>query len=273
MQEQQNKAKQTAQQQLEGPEEEQPRRRRGVAGLFAPNEIKDLFLKYLILVGVLELFIFFVSFVSQLGPENQPFPWKSFFFAAFVTPLALTFLLGVVVAGFDHYLEGHNPPRRGTPVPGSDPQKRSKLDRLNSFLFVIRQVPFLLGLLLLIALAGIVYKLDAILLFLGHAGETTAQYLLIAGAVLLAVSTVVGLLWMILNYRLRRQTMDYQYQYRKDVVERMGLVILDDETVMDRHGQRRRSLPRGKKQQNGEQLLEDQQEPPHDADIVSDEDQ
>ncbi|MBN2706843.1 MAG: hypothetical protein JXR89_10425, partial [Deltaproteobacteria bacterium] len=77
---------------------------KGIAALFEREELKDLFRTYLITICVIEGFIFFVSFLSQLGPENVPFPWKSYFFSAFITPLVITFLLGVIVISFDRYL-------------------------------------------------------------------------------------------------------------------------------------------------------------------------
>ena len=84
-------------------------RSKGIAALFDKEELKDLFIKYLILIGVIEGFIFFVSFISQLGPENVPFPWKSYFFAAFIIPLTITFLLGVILIGFERYVYGSTP--------------------------------------------------------------------------------------------------------------------------------------------------------------------
>ncbi|MCK5680570.1 hypothetical protein KAI46_07150, partial [bacterium] len=80
---------------------------KGIATLFEKEEIKDLFRTYLITICVIEGFIFFVSFLSQMGPETVPFPWKSYFFAAFIVPLTITFLLGIIVISFDRYIFGH----------------------------------------------------------------------------------------------------------------------------------------------------------------------
>jgi hypothetical protein len=41
---------------------------------------------------------------------------------------------------------------------------------------------------------------------------------------------------MMLNYKLRKKTMEYQYRYRRDVIEHTGMIILDDRTVIDRDG-------------------------------------
>ena len=81
-------------------------KQKGIASLFDKEELKKFFKNYLILIAIAETFVFFVSFVSQLGPDNTPFPWESYFFAAFIIPIAITFLLGVCIMGFNTYLFG-----------------------------------------------------------------------------------------------------------------------------------------------------------------------
>ncbi len=238
-------------------EEQQDKRTRGsstlkgIATLFEREELKDLFIKYLILIGVIEGFIFFVSFISQLGPENVPFPWKSFFFAAFIVPLTITFLLGIIVLGFDRYLYGHQPEdddsdRRHLSVA----EQQSRIQKFHAVMYVIRQIPFLLGLLLLVVLAAVGYKLDEILAVIGHIGEETVFYVSVALAVVLGAALVMGLIWMFMSYNLRKKSMEYQYQYKKDVVEQTGMIILDDDRIMDKEGKllndnRPRQLPQG----------------------------
>ena len=58
----------------------------------------------------------------------------------------------------------------------------------------------------------------------------------LALAALLAVASVFGLVWMILNYQLQKKSMAYHHDYRRDVAARMGLIILDDQTVIDNNG-------------------------------------
>ena len=209
----------------------------GLASLFEKKELKDLFQTYLVTLCVIEGFIFFVSFLSQLGPESAPFPWKACFFAAFTVPLAITFLLGVIVISFDRYIFGHHE-RLGeaSEFMQAAAETRSKIHKLHAFLYVVRQAPFLLGLLSLVALSGIAYKLDAILAVIGHVGERTAHYLFIGLAITLAVGAVGGLIWLFLNYNLRKKAMEFEYQYKKDVVEKTGLVFIGGDRVMDNQG-------------------------------------
>jgi len=210
--------------------------RKGMAALFEREELKDLFIKYLILIGVIEGFIFFVSFISQLGPENVPFPWKSYFFAAFIVPLTITFLLGVIVLGFDRYLYGHQPSASGGVNGLSSAEQQGRIQKFHSFIYVIRQIPFLLGLLTLVVLSGVAYKLDGILAVIGHVGAETAHYLFVVLCVVLGVGSVLGLVWMFMSYNLRKKSMEYQYKYKKDVVDKTGLIILENDRIMDQQG-------------------------------------
>ncbi len=209
----------------------------GVAALFEKDELKGLFLRYLGAMFVLEAFIFFVSFLSQLGPENTPFPWKSYFFAAFTIPLTITFLLGIIVVSFDRYIFGHqNLGAEFSNFFKSASETRSRIHKLHASLYVIRQFPFLLGLLTLLALSVVAYKLNDILAVVGHVGEKTAYYLFIALAVALAVAVVVGLIWMFLSYNLRKKTLEYQFQYKKDVIDKTGLILIGEDRIMNRDG-------------------------------------
>ena len=210
---------------------------KGIAALFEKEELKGLFRTYLITICVIEGFIFFVSFLSQMGPETVPFPWKSYFFAAFIIPLTITFLLGIIVISFDRYIFGHQPlvDEIGNLFQTAT-ETRSRIHKFHAFLYVIRQIPFLLGLLSLVVLSGIVYKLDDILTVVGHVGERTAHYLFIALAVVFTVAVVIGLIWMFLSYSLRKKTLEYQYQYKKEVIDKTGLVILGEDRVMNREG-------------------------------------
>jgi hypothetical protein len=210
---------------------------KGIAALFEKEEIKGLFRTYLISICVIEGFIFFVSFLSQMGPETVPFPWKSYFFAAFIIPLTITFLLGIIVISFDRYIFGH----QGIGSEINDlfqtaSETRSRIHKFHAFLYVIRQVPFLFGLITLVALSGIAYKLDDILAVIGDVGGRTAHYLLIGLSVVFGVAVIVGLIWMFLSYSLRKKTLEYQYQYKKDVIDKTGLVIIGEDRMMDREG-------------------------------------
>ncbi|MFO7831841.1 MAG: hypothetical protein R6V18_07635 [Desulfuromonadaceae bacterium] len=262
MSQEKNQSKEHTKEEREDKRSKTPSTLKGIATLFEREELKDLFIKYLILIGVIEGFIFFVSFISQLGPENVPFPWRSFFFAAFIVPLTITFLLGIIVLGFDRYLYGHQP--EGTDNDRrhlSAAEQQSRIQKFHAVIYVIRQIPFLLGLLLLVILAAVGYKLDEILAVIGHIGEETVFYVSIALAVVLGAALIMGLIWMFMSYNLRKKSMEYQYQYKKDVVEQTGMIILDDDRIMDKEGKllsdnRTRQLPPGDNDTDGTILID-----------------
>jgi hypothetical protein len=210
---------------------------KGVAALFEKEELKDLLRSYLVAIFVIEGFIFFVSFLGQIGPEAAPFPWKSYFFAAFTIPLTITFLLGIIILSFDRYIFGHqNISDEINDIFQAASETRSRIQKFHASLYVIRQFPFLLGLLSLLVLSVIAYKLNDILVVVGHVGERTAHYLFIVLAVLLAIAVVVGLIWMFLSYNLRKKTLEYEFQYKKEVIEKTGLVLIGADRVMNQDG-------------------------------------
>ncbi|MDY0164551.1 hypothetical protein [Desulfobotulus sp.] len=209
---------------------------RGIASLFSQMEIKHFLKNYLIFIGIVEAVIFFVSFIGQLGPESKAFPWKSYFFAAFIIPVAITFLLGIFVVGFNKYLYGQNPLYDEDAFIG-DPDAGKTTLRIQAFLRTVRQLPFLFILVLLGLGAGIVYKIEDIFAFIARFGEKSAQYLLISMGVLLIVGGTFALLWMIFNYKLQKKAIDFRHQYKSEVIKRLGLVILDDDTVINKEGE------------------------------------
>jgi len=203
---------------------------KGVASLFSGDELRKFFTGFLIMTGVLEGFLFFLCWISYLSTDTDGFPWRIFILAAFVTPLLLTLLLALIVVGFNHYVFVAKEPD----LPAGEAEKPSS--RMETFWAASRRMPFLAGLLLLVLGAGLVFRLDAITAFIANAGEAAFRYLFISLGVLLAVATLFGLLWMVFAYKLRRQRMEHLFRYKQEVMEQTGMIILEDDTVIDRNG-------------------------------------
>jgi hypothetical protein len=205
----------------------------GVAGSFGPAELKTFFVNYLTSMLVVEGLIFFVAFVYRLSGEATVFPWRPYIFASFAAPLAITFVFGVILKTFNRYL--HRAPLEAGPQPpeGGDLLATGRLPRA---LGLLHQVPFLLSLLLLLLLLFALYHAGAIALFLTQVGEQALRYILLALGVVLAVAALGGLVWMLLSYRLRKARLESEYHYRREVMERTGLVILGEDRVVDREG-------------------------------------
>jgi len=93
---------------------EKPKGLRGIAALYDDKERKDLFRKYLYLLGWVELAILLTCWLYQIGDSGHDgesvFPWRLYFVIAFLAPVAVTFLLGIAVVGFNKYFaEPSNP--------------------------------------------------------------------------------------------------------------------------------------------------------------------
>ena len=215
--------------------EESEEKTPGIAGMFSRTERKTFFINYLIIMLVVEGLIFFVSFVSHLAGEVGMFPWKPYLFAALLTPVAITFVFGLITLAFNQYFL-QSPPSRGGDDEKEPQSGLASSSKLQVFFNVIHRLPFLLSMLMLMLLMGVIYKLDAITLFIAQTGERATRYLLISGGVVLGVAAALILIWLLLSYHLRKKKMALNYEYRRNVMERTGMVILDDETVLDREG-------------------------------------
>jgi hypothetical protein len=209
----------------------------GLATLFDGVELKSFFINYLWFIIAVEILIFLVSFLGNLGPEKGPFPWKFYFYVSFIAPVAITFLLGVFILAFNQFIFGNTPASGDEGAAGAeDDDHRSKLFQFNLFLSHMKKVPFLPVLFGLIALAVLFYKLDSIFLFIFNAGEKMVTYSLIACGVLLVAGLIFGIAWIVSNYKLSKKHMEHEYRYRNDVMEKLGFLIMEDDTVIDKHG-------------------------------------
>ena len=208
---------------------------KGVATLFDNYELKKFIRCYIGLIFLLEIIIFGSCFLFQLEPVNLPFPWKYYFLASFLVPIAVTFLLGIFITAFNLFIFGHSTPQ-SVDSTSSDENKEdsSYLNRINASLTLIRQAPFLL-ILLLLGIGSIIFsQLDNLIIFLGEIGIKTVEYALIILGVVFAVAVVFALIWLIMKYKLEK--MKYDYQYKRDVMSQLGLLVIDQNTVINNEG-------------------------------------
>ena len=209
----------------------------GLATLFDGVELKSFFINYLWFIIAVEILIFLVSFLGNLGPDKGPFPWKFYFYVSFITPVAITFLLGVFILAFNQFIFGNAPAggEEGS-TGGEADDSRSKLFQFNLLLTHMKRVPFLPVLFVLVACTVLFYKLDAIFLFIFNAGEKMVTYSLIACGILLVAGLIFGIAWIVSNYKLSKKHMEHEYRYRNDVMDKLGFLIMEDDTVIDRNG-------------------------------------
>lgn len=209
----------------------------GLATLFDGVELKSFFINYLWFIIAVEILIFLVSFLGNLGPDKGPFPWKFYFYVSFIAPVAITFLLGVFILAFNQFIFGNSPAAgEDGSVSAEADEGRSKLFQFNLFLTHIKKVPFLPLLFALVACTVLFYKLDAIFLFIFNAGEKMVTYSLVACGALLVAGLIFGIAWIVSNYKLSRKHMEHEYRYRNDVMDKLGFLIMEDDTVIDKTG-------------------------------------
>ena len=233
---------------------ETPGRLRGIAALFNDMERKELFRKYLYFLGWVELLILLTCWLYQIGDSGREggntFPWRLYFIVAFLAPIGITFLLGTIVVGFNKYFGESEPAVSGFQENAAQEHQTGRIQQLHRMVTWIQRLPFLALLLLLGLAVAFFYKLDAIVSLIGSIGEKSARVLLISAGVILIVLSIFALILVVLNYKLRKRAMEYQY--KSQVAERFGLIILEDNTVMNSSG---KLLVNGKKWKDAVQLL------------------
>jgi hypothetical protein len=183
---------------------------------YDPLEKRYVFNSFLVVVGLVEVLILVFTLVWQMDeglftgePKVILFPWKPYLLAAFVAPIALLFLFGVIVQGFEFF--GQEPPE--TPVGAKGWGAR------------LGRIRYLLGLLVFIILVIFLVQGRAALALV----TTAVKFIGLGGAYglvgLLALALLYVPLRLWLRYRLQKQAMEYQYLLT--LAERHGVVVVD----------------------------------------------
>jgi len=183
---------------------------------YDPLEKRYVFNSFLVVVGLVEILILVFTLIWQLDegifmgtPRVVPFPWSPYLLAAFVAPIALLFLFGVIIQGFEFLGQ-------------EAPEGRAGGKGFGARLWRVR---YLLGLLAFMIVLGLALQgknalalVAAAIKFIGLGGA----YGLIA-LMALALLYLWVRLW--LRYRLQKQAMEYQYLLT--LAERHGVVVVD----------------------------------------------
>ncbi|MDR3569238.1 MAG: hypothetical protein P4L43_14515 [Syntrophobacteraceae bacterium] len=210
---------------------------RGIGALFSDVERKDLFRKYLYFLCWVELGILITCWLYQISDGGSPgqstFPWRLYFLIAFLAPIAITFLTGIIVVGFNKYFAETGEEAEEFKVHGAG-AGAGRIERLAGMVALVQKLPFLALLLLLGVAVAFFYKMSAIITMAGNIGGKSVEILLISVGVVLLVAAIFGFVLILLNYRLRKAAMEYEY--KSQVAEKFGLVILEDNTVMNSSG-------------------------------------
>ncbi len=208
----------------------------GIASFFKEPELKQLFLRYIQLVIFVEIIILIMILAGYAANKPEPFPTKLYLFLAFGVPLAITFLLGAVIQAFGKFIYGENASKKehreeSTSVVAAAPRWLG-----HGLWRTLVDAPYLVKMLLFLAGIIFLFKLEDLLGFILKVGSQAFDSLILVGGLLIGGATLLGLAWMLVVYRLKNKQMDYQHQYRRDILEQLGFMILDDETVVDKSG-------------------------------------
>ena len=200
-----------------------------IADYFTKSDRKKLFFDYLKLIGILEIVIFIVVALWATDDKYHrvytPFPWQQYMFVAFAFPIIFTFLMGVVITGFNYFMGDEEPASEGSEVIG---------DRFSTILSQMRRLPYLaLLFLLLVTILGL-YNMDHIMRWVSSLGQQTFTFLSYALAVLGVLVALYMAFFLFFKYRLNKKHM--QYQYYNDISNKYGLIILEDKTVLHKNG-------------------------------------
>ncbi len=201
-----------------------------IADYFTKSDRKKLFFDYLKLIGILEIVIFIVVALWATDDKYHrvytPFPWQPYLFVAFAFPILFTFLMGVVITGFNYFMGAEDQPA----AEGED----ASGDRFGAILSHMKRLPYLaLLFLLLVTILGL-YNMDHIMAWVSSLGQQTFTFLSYALAVFGVLVALYLAFFMFFKYRLNKKHM--QYQYYTDISNKYGLIILEDQTVLHKNG-------------------------------------
>ena len=187
---------------------------------YDPLEKRYVFNSFLVVVALVEFLILAFTLIWKMDFEgiffNQvatpvPFPWKEYLLAAFIAPMALLFLFGLIIQGFEVLCQAAPEPLAG-PAHGTSGVK-------------IWRGRYLLGLLGLMAVLVFTWQGKAAMQLLAAGIKAIG----LGGSYLVIALTALALLYLplrlFLRYRLQKKAMEYQYLLT--LARLHGVVVVD----------------------------------------------
>jgi len=183
---------------------------------YDPLEKRYVFNSFLVVVALVEVLILVFTLVWQMDegifagePKVVLFPWKPYLLAAFVAPIALLFLFGVIIQGFEFF---------GQELPEAPAKAGGWGGRLGRLRYLLGLLSLMVLVILLVQGRAVLGVVAAAVKFIGLGGS----YVLV-GLLALALLYLPLRLW--LRYRLQKQAMEYHYLLT--LAERHGVVVVD----------------------------------------------
>jgi hypothetical protein len=185
---------------------------------YDPLEKRYVFNSFLIVVGLVEILILVFTLIWQMDegiftnhPKVIPFPWSQYLLAAFIAPIALLFLFGVIIQGFEILCRD-----KPESLPGTSPGKWG--GRLWRIRYLLGLLAFMVVLVVALNAPATLSLTASVIKFIGLGGTYVLIALFSAALLYLPLR-----LW--LRYRLQKKAMEYQYLLT--LAERHGVVVVD----------------------------------------------
>ncbi len=185
---------------------------------YDPLEKRYVFNSFLVVVALVEVLILVFTLICRIDFEGifaeqartpVAFPWTAYLLASFIAPIALLFLFGLIIQGFEILCQ----------TPAQTPESVNGLGRR------LWPLWYLLGLLAFVASLAFLGQGQAVFALIagGIKGMGLGgSYLLIA---LLALALLYLPLRLVLSYRLEKKAMEYQYLLY--LAQRHGVMDID----------------------------------------------
>ncbi len=97
-----------------------------------------------------------MGFDDKYHRVQTAFPWREYVFVAFAFPIVVTFLMGVIITGFNYFLGDKGEPSVEAEGPSPDNQMEAVIGQL-------KRLPFLSLLFLLLVTILALYNMDHIM--------------------------------------------------------------------------------------------------------------
>lgn len=217
-------------------ESQRTTRLNGIANFFKEAELKSLFLRYIQLIILVEIIILIMVLVGYAASESKAFPTKAYLYLAFGVPLAITFLLGAVIQAFGKFIYGDRTSGEERQEEGSGLVALAPRGIGHGLWRTLLGAPYLIKMLLFLACIVFLFKFEDLFGFLVRAGGQAFDSLVLIGGLVVGGGTILGIIWMLVVFRLKAKQMDYHHQYRQEILERLELMVLNDETIVDKSG-------------------------------------
>ena len=184
---------------------------------YDPLERRYIFNSFLVVVALVEILILVFTLIWQIDFEGifgtpvgtpTPFPWKPYLLASFIAPIALLFLFGLIIQGFEILCQ----------APETSGGLGARLGRFRYLLGLLVFMAVLVFFVIFVKGKAAFGLITAGIKAIGLGGS----YLLIA---LLAVGFLYLWVRLILRYRLQKKAMEYQYLLT--LAERHGVIVVD----------------------------------------------